>query len=305
MDRDTGIVLIAGIGAYLIYRSSSSAAGGAAVPGAYSYGAPSSIANYGGAGSSAAGGGIASFLNSLFGGGSTSSGTNLFQPSYLPLQSVIPSSGTSPASALGIPYQSVLNDTGSLGDYSLSDYYAATGYPGAGASSPADGYTSGYYQDAAYQQAGVSSVSPNGLAFIKGNEGFAPSPIADAGGVEVGYGHWLPASYAGQSFSEAQDQAFFANDVAKVESTINSAVSVPLSQNQFDAVADLIYNVGAGSFLNSNLLADLNNGDMTSAAGEFLNGWNTVGGVLSQGLVRRRQADYALFTSGSGGNQYA
>lgn len=301
MERDTGIVLIAGIGAYLLYRSSTSSGSPAGVAaGGYSYGGPSStIANYSGAGS---GGGLTSWLSDLFGGGSGGSGSSNgpVQVSYLPSQSVIPSQANS-----AISYQSIIGYQEPIGDYSGSGYYAETGYPGTYGSSPAAGYTGGYYQNAGYEQTGASSVSANGLAFIKANEGFASSPMPDAGGLEVGYGHWLPASYAGQSFSLAQDQAFFAKDIAKVENTINSAVSAPLSQNQFDALADLIYNVGAGSFLKSNMLADLNNSDLTSAAGELLNGWNTVGGVLNQGLVNRRQADYALFTSGSGGNAYA
>ncbi len=72
------------------------------------------------------------------------------------------------------------------------------------------------------------------------------------------------------------------------------SVTVPLNQNQFDALVSLTYNIGSGAFNNSTLLKKLNKGDYQGAADQFLV-WNKAGGKVMKGLVRRREAEQALF----------
>ncbi len=47
-------------------------------------------------------------------------------------------------------------------------------------------------------------------------------------------------------------------------------VAVPLTQNQFDALVSLIYNIGEGNFASSTLLKMLNAGNYRGAADQFL-----------------------------------
>lgn len=70
-----------------------------------------------------------------------------------------------------------------------------------------------------------------------------------------------------------------------------------LSQNQFDAVADFVYNFGSTTFLTSTLLRKIQ-GDKNDPriVDEFLR-WKYAGGKILEGLVRRRKAEVNLFFS--------
>lgn len=91
-----------------------------------------------------------------------------------------------------------------------------------------------------------------------------------------------------------QAKYYFANDIKRFEKTVNDSVKVDLTQNQFDALVSLTYNIGSTAFKNSTLLKKLNTKDFTGAADQFLV-WNKGGGKVMKGLVRRREAERALF----------
>jgi lysozyme len=71
-------------------------------------------------------------------------------------------------------------------------------------------------------------------------------------------------------------------------------VKVPLTQNQFDALVDFVFNVGAHNFEKSTLLIKLNKQDYKGAAEEFPR-WNRAAGHVLGGLIRRRGAERTLF----------
>ncbi|MFX5307886.1 lysozyme [Acinetobacter baumannii] len=98
----------------------------------------------------------------------------------------------------------------------------------------------------------------------------------------------------GDACTAEQAKTYFKHDLAKFEKAVNESVIVPLSQNQFDALVSLTYNIGSGAFNNSTLLKKLNKGDYQGAADQFLV-WNKAGGKVMKGLVRRREAERALF----------
>ena len=91
-----------------------------------------------------------------------------------------------------------------------------------------------------------------------------------------------------------QAKEYFAHDLKSFEKTVNDSIKVPLSQNQFDALVSLTYNIGSTAFKNSTLLKKLNAKDYAGAADQFLR-WNKGGGKVLKGLVRRREAERALF----------
>jgi GH24 family phage-related lysozyme (muramidase) len=76
---------------------------------------------------------------------------------------------------------------------------------------------------------------------------------------------------------------------------VNRDVSAPLTLDQWAALGDFIYNVGAGNFRASTLLKKLNARDYAGAAAE-LDKWDHAGGRVLAGLLKRRQAETALFT---------
>ncbi len=79
---------------------------------------------------------------------------------------------------------------------------------------------------------------------------------------------------------------------------ISSAVR--LNDNQFGALADWAFNVGCGAMRTSTLVRRLNNGeDPDTVAAQELPRWNMADGQVSNGLVRRRAAEVALFQTAS------
>ena len=69
------------------------------------------------------------------------------------------------------------------------------------------------------------------------------------------------------------------------------------NQCHHDAMVSFAFNVGLGNLQSSTLRMKFNRGDYSGAADEFLK-WNKAGGKVLNGLVRRREAERALFLSG-------
>jgi lysozyme len=65
-------------------------------------------------------------------------------------------------------------------------------------------------------------------------------------------------------------------------------------QNKFDAVVSFAYNAGLGNYQRSTIRMKVNRGEWDDAAHAFLM-WTKAGGKEVKGLVRRRQAEKALF----------
>lgn len=138
-----------------------------------------------------------------------------------------------------------------------------------------------------------------GLNLIKSFEGKRVNAYDDGVGVwTIGFGTIKYPNgirvKKGDTCTEQQAEDYLRNDLAKFETAINKLVKVPLTQNQFDALVSLTYNIGSGAFKGSTLLKLLNKGDYQSAADQFL-AWNRAGGKVMKGLVRRREAERALF----------
>ena len=91
------------------------------------------------------------------------------------------------------------------------------------------------------------------------------------------------------------------NDVVRFENAIKKAVTVPLSQAQFDALVSLVFNIGESNFACSTLLTKLNADNPRAAAVQF-SVWiyATVHGKkkILGGLVTRRKAEQTLFLQG-------
>lgn len=140
-------------------------------------------------------------------------------------------------------------------------------------------------------------VSANGIAFIKALEGLKLTPFNDAGHTAIGYGHDFAAGASiPQRITIAQANSILSEDIATVEQTLNTDVKVPLSQNQFDALASFVFNIGDAAFAQSTLLRMLNNGNYAGASAQLMR-WIHSEGRTDPGLRKRRQAEQALFNS--------
>jgi lysozyme len=124
-------------------------------------------------------------------------------------------------------------------------------------------------------------------------------PDPGTGGVPftVGYGHTGADIHEGMTITQEQADLYLAEDVQKAVDEVNAKVHTDLSQEEFDALVDFVFNVGAGNFNNSTLLKCINAGDMEGAARQF-DRWDKSDGRVLAGLVRRRQAETQEFLSG-------
>lgn len=138
------------------------------------------------------------------------------------------------------------------------------------------------------------------LELIRRFEGFRSKPYRCPAGVPtIGYGSTryadgTPVKLTDAPITEAQADDIMRQTLGEYENAVNRYVTVPLSQNEFDALVDFAYNAGAKNLLNSTLLRKLNAGDRKGAAREF-DRWVHANGEVLPGLVKRRMAERALF----------
>lgn len=143
------------------------------------------------------------------------------------------------------------------------------------------------------------------LAFIQATESFSPTPYLDPPGnakgqYSIGYGHLISPGDSywpyGRLTSISQDQAQtqFERDVDAAGAVVSRLTTVPLTQGQFDALTDFVFNEGQTNFASSTLLKKLNAGDYVGAAAEFKK-WVYAGGQVLDTLVARRQTDALYF----------
>jgi lysozyme len=139
--------------------------------------------------------------------------------------------------------------------------------------------------------------SSNGLALTKSFEGIELKAYQDSVGVwTIGYGHTGTDVKRGLVITQPQADILLAADVAWAVTAVNKAVTAPINQNQFDALVDFTFNLGAANFATSTLLRLLNAGDYAGAAAQFIR-WNKAKGKVLAGLTRRRQAETDLFNT--------
>jgi GH24 family phage-related lysozyme (muramidase) len=89
-------------------------------------------------------------------------------------------------------------------------------------------------------------------------------------------------------------EAIMSSTLREYEAAVRRYVTVPLNQNQFDALVDFAYNAGAQNLRTSTLLKKLNLADYTGAAEQFER-WIYGGGKALPGLVKRRRLEMELF----------
>lgn len=115
----------------------------------------------------------------------------------------------------------------------------------------------------------------------------------------LGIGHLLTASEKkampiGTKITKEQSRAYFKADAQKYVDAVNAAVKVPITQNQFDALVSLAFNIGTGAIAKASLMRKLNARDYVGAADGFL-AWNKVKKQAVKGLTRRRNEERKLF----------
>jgi lysozyme len=145
----------------------------------------------------------------------------------------------------------------------------------------------------------MRSINQAGLDLIKSFESFRAEPYRDEDGIwTIGYGHTRQVTGDSQAVAEEQAEALLRQDILVAEVSVCGLITAALNENQYAALVSLVYNAGPAP-LTRMLGIRLNKQDYRGAADEFLR-WRLAGGMVSDGLVRRRQAERALFLTPEG-----
>ena len=159
---------------------------------------------------------------------------------------------------------------------------------------------------------GATSISPDGEKFIQSWEAVNGPDLQSypdsAGHETIGYGHKLTAAEIKSGkfkngITKKEALQLFRKDAQVVNSAINRLVKAPLSQEQFDATASLIFNIGVSRFAGYNIRKQMSAGNYKAAYSEFANinkvrDPSTGQLKFSGGLDRRRRAEMKLFKVG-------
>ena len=141
----------------------------------------------------------------------------------------------------------------------------------------------------------LMKLGERGTEILKYFEGCKLTAYQDSVGVwTIGYGH-TKGVYDGMTITQDQAEQMLLSELEEYEGYIKDMVTVPLTQNQFDALVVWVYNLGPTNFRNSTLLKELNAGNY-NAAGQEITRWNKAGGKVLAGLVKRREAEAQLFS---------
>ncbi len=154
--------------------------------------------------------------------------------------------------------------------------------------------------------------SQNAITLIKKFEGcklkpyLCPSKIPTIGWGSTRYQNGVRVSMKDPEIAQSKADEMLMYDLHAFETDVTTLTkSVKLTQNQFDALVDFAYNCGSDididttpeglgdSTLLKKVLANPNDPNISK---EFAK-WNKSKGAVSNGLVKRREAEYNLYFS--------
>lgn len=137
--------------------------------------------------------------------------------------------------------------------------------------------------------------SENGLHLTQHFEQCRLKAYKDQGGVwTIGWGHTGPEVTEGLVWTKQQADEQLQLDYKYATHTVNGYVKVQLTQPEFDALCDFVFNVGGWAFAHSTMVKQLNAGNYTGAAEELLR-WHFVKGKPCADLLARREQELDLW----------
>jgi len=146
------------------------------------------------------------------------------------------------------------------------------------------------------------NLDNKGIAFLHNEEGLKLNAYKDQIGkwtIAFGNTYMLDGSPVkeGDKLTMVQANQLFAVKIKDYEVAVNKGVKVPLTQNQFNALVSLCYNIGTTAFSNSTLLKKINSKVSAEEIQAQFNLWKKGGGKVLPVLVNRRKREFALYQS--------
>jgi lysozyme len=144
------------------------------------------------------------------------------------------------------------------------------------------------------------TTSQAGVDLIKKWEGFRATMYLDAvGKPTIGYGTLIDKPeeqyLRTATITQAQAEELLRRDLVPFEQAVNEAITVRLTQNQFDALVSFVYNLGPGTFRNGSLPRLINQRSDALAISAKWREYRMAGGRVLQGLVNRRRDELFLY----------
>jgi len=149
-------------------------------------------------------------------------------------------------------------------------------------------------------------VHEKGLALTKRSEGFRERLYNDAAQYcTIAFGHLVKLAPCDgtespeflKGVSEKRGTELLVNDMGKAQTAVMTSVDVDLTDGQYAALCDFVYNVGSGNFRRSTLRKVLKAGQFDQVPYQLLR-WVKAGGRELPGLKVRREQEIALFFDG-------
>ena len=148
----------------------------------------------------------------------------------------------------------------------------------------------------------ITKLGPEGFKLIKQFEGFRSKPyLCSAGVPTIGWGSTRYAdgtkvTLNDEPITKEQADKLFLVTLRQYELAVDAFCRDDLNQNQFDALVSFAYNLGTQALKGSTLLKLINeNPNNVVKIVQNFNKWINAGGKPSNGLIRRRAAEAALF----------
>jgi len=142
------------------------------------------------------------------------------------------------------------------------------------------------------------NLTQAGIDLIKKYEGCRlqayPDPATGGDPWTIGYGCTGSDIRPGLVWTQDQANQELLKRLNILVSELNNLITDTLTDNQFNAVISLVYNIGIGAFEKSTLLKLINLGSYAKANAEFVK-WDKARGTENRGLLARRQAEQRLF----------
>jgi len=141
-------------------------------------------------------------------------------------------------------------------------------------------------------------IGRKGEDLIKSFESCKLTAYRDQRGIwTCGWGATGPDISARTHWTQDQADARFDKDIEIRVKQLNDFLDgAPTTQDQFDALLSLGYNIGMGALKGSTALRKHIIGDHAGAANAILM-WNKTNGQPNKGLTRRREAERKLYLS--------
>ena len=148
----------------------------------------------------------------------------------------------------------------------------------------------------------ITRCDSAGHNLIKQFEGLSLRPYADSVGIPtIGYGMtYYPdtgrrVSLKDRPLTTFEANTYFSMMLLPYERAVDSMTVDTLTQNQFNALVSLCYNIGIKALQGSTLIKLVNGNPNSPAIKEQFLRWNRAGGKVLKGLTNRREKEVGLY----------